>query len=713
MKIFQKNRDNAGFRTIKFCNVTLYRYIRKKDRTLLNSIMADPISAQDRTGTPYDAMPCFDLNFDHIYQSIEKVPATIEFKEEDAPLVSIIIPVYNNYFYTKQCLASIAKNVKDVSFEIIIADDHSTDETQNIQQFASNITLTQNKRTKGFLQNCNNAIECARGKYTVFLNNDTQVMPQWLESLVEVMERDKSVGMVGSKLVYPDGSLQEAGGIIFSDASGWNYGRNDNPSRIDYNYLKEVDYISGASIMLETELLRELDGFDARYEPAYYEDTDMAMRIRHEKGLKVVYQPKSVLIHYEGKSNGTETNSGLKQYQVINKEKFATKWVKELQSDHYATPKDLFFAKDHAKKKKKVLVIDWKILTYSKDTGSRTTYQYMHFFKQCGFDVKFYPHDHNFADIEFLQDHCYDGFEVILERFDSFIEKYGQSFDYVYLNRPNIAPHYIEKLRKHSTATIIYQCHDLHYLRQYRERLINKNRKAEERLITERQAEFDVFKKMDVLCSFSCDEIKEVHQHDSSIPAIQIPLFIYDQMPVASYQATERKDIIFVAGFSHTPNVDAALWFVQEVLPLVKSEIPDIKFYIIGSNPKPEVKALANENVIVTGFVTEEELEEHYRKAKLVVVPLRYGAGVKGKIIEALYNKVPVVTTSIGVEGIPNQSKLIDVQDDAAQHAASIIKLYQDNDALQAKSDACTAFIKDHYSTNAAINSLKGYIDFQ
>lgn len=712
MKFFKKTTNCIGYKTIHFCNIPIYRYMRKKDKARLLDIMEDLPNFLDKNGRPYDALKCLDLNLSQIYQSPEEIPSFLEFPKEEQPLVSIIIPVYNNYFFTKQCLASILRNVKDVSYEIIIADDNSTDETRAIAQFVSNITIVQNEGPKGFLHNCNNAIPSVRGQYTIFLNNDTQVMPQWLESLVDVLEKDPSVGLVGSKLVYPDNTLQEAGGIIFSDASGSNYGRNSVPSKIDFNYLKDVDYISGASIMLKTKLLRELDGFDPLYEPAYYEDTDMAMRIRYEKGLRVVYQPKSAIIHYEGKSNGTDTNSGLKKYQIINKEKFAKKWAKVLKEEHYARKTNIFFAKDHAKNKKKVLVIDWKILTYSADTGSRTTYQYMHFFKNAGFDVKLFPKAHNLEEIQCIKDHLADGFEIILEDFEQFIKKHGKSFDYIYLNRPEVAKLYLPALKKYTKAPIIYQCHDLHYLRFYRQRLIQKSLNAELMLKKERKEEFEVFNKVDVVCSFSSDEIEEIHKHDSNIPAIQIPLFILDDNQQALYDATQRKDIIFVAGFAHMPNVDAAIWFANEVFPLVKRAIPDIKFHLVGSKPKPKVLALQSSDIIVTGFVTEEELEAYYSKAKLVVVPLRYGAGVKGKIIEALHNKVPVITTSIGVEGIPNQSNLIDVYDDATEYAQGIIKLYQDNEALQAKSDASSTFINEYYSTEAAKASLKDYISF-
>ena len=248
---------------------------------------------------------------------------------------SIIIPVFNNVDYTFQCLRSLLRDVDLQHNEIIIVNNGSTDQTGKLlDRLQGVVGAIHNSTNVGFGQACNQGAHLARGRYLVFLNNDTVVKPGWLGNLVSTIETNATVGAVGSMLVYPDGSLQEAGGIIWRDGAGCNYGKGRDPQLSIFQYAREVDYCSAASLLVRKDLFEKAGGFDERYTPAYYEDVDLCFTIR-SLGFKVVYQPKSMVIHYEGVTAGTDLGSGLKRYQAVNRHKFVEKWRDVLQREHY------------------------------------------------------------------------------------------------------------------------------------------------------------------------------------------------------------------------------------------------------------------------------------------------------------------------------------------------------------------------------------------
>jgi GT2 family glycosyltransferase len=256
---------------------------------------------------------------------------TIEFQSMDftastPPRVSIVIPVFNKALYTYNCLLTLQHCDPTLSKEIIIVNNASTDETHELlAQLQGSIKIVNNVENLGFVEACCQGAALAEGEFVLFLNNDTQVTEHWLTHLVKVMDDDPAVGITGSKLIYPDGRLQEAGGIIFNDASGWNYGRFFDPTDPEFDYSRVVDYCSGASLMIRKSLWETLGGFDKRYAPAYYEDTDLCFAVR-QAGYKVVYCHNSEVIHHEGITAGTDLNSGYKAFQIINHAKFQQKW---------------------------------------------------------------------------------------------------------------------------------------------------------------------------------------------------------------------------------------------------------------------------------------------------------------------------------------------------------------------------------------------------
>lgn len=639
----------------------------------------------------------------------------LHFVREENPVVSIIIPVYNQIHYTYACLVSILEHTKDVPYEVIIADDVSTDATERLERYAQGLVIRRNKENQGFLRNCNQGAEAARGKYVMFLNNDTQVTEGWLNSLVNLIESDDSIGMVGSKLVYPDGRLQEAGGIIWSDGSGWNYGRLDDPDKPEYNYVKDVDYISGAAILLSRELWQRIGGFDERFAPAYCEDSDLAFAVR-AAGYRVVYQPLSKVIHFEGISNGTDVQgSGLKRYQAVNSEKLKEKWADEFagQCENNGNP-DPFRARERSMGKLMILVVDHYVPTYDRDAGSKTTFQYLKMFLKKGYVVKFlgdnFFHEEPYSTV--LQQM---GIEILYGQdyqagIWDWLRAHGSDIQFAYLNRPHIASKYIDYIKENTDIKVIYYGHDLHFLREGREYELTGNPERKEASEYWRSVELSLMYKAEMSYYPSYVERDAIKAIDDGIPVKDIVAYVYEQFrDDIPGDFARREGILFVGGFAHPPNGDAVLWFVREVYPLIRTQMekagkqpPD--FYVVGSKVTKEIQELEQpgNGVIIKGFVSDEELRQLYDTVRIVVVPLRYGAGVKGKVVEALYHGAAIVTTSVGAEGIADARQVMTVEDEAASLAAGVLWLYSNPKECEELSRKAQAYVRERYSVDAA-----------
>ena len=642
------------------------------------------------------------------------------------PLVSIILPAYNQVAYTYACVRSIIAhtNFEETPYEVILADDVSTDATAQIGKFIRGMVICRNTENQGFLKNCNQAAKKALGEYIFFLNNDTKVTDGWLSSLVSLMERDPRIGMAGSKLIYPDGRLQEAGGIIWSDASGWNYGRLDDPAKPEYNYVKEVDYISGAAIMIRKQLWEEIGGFDERFAPAYCEDSDLAFEVR-KHGKLVVYQPQSVVVHFEGVSNGTDVNgTGLKKYQLVNQEKFKEKWKAELreQSKNTGNPNP-FAARERSQKKNCVLYVDHYVPTWDKDAGSKTTYQYIRMLLEKGWQVKFlgdnFLHEEPYStELQQMGVEILYG-ETMQRGIWDWIRKNQEYIDIAYLNRPHITIKYIDFLRNNTNIKCIYYGHDLHFMRLMREYELDGDIRTKREADYWKSIEFSVMSKADMSYYPSELEAEAIHAVDPKIRVKAITAYVWENfLSGINQDYAKREGLLFVGGFAHPPNADGILWFAEKIFPKIREQRPDIRLYVAGSKATPEVKALGEKpeesGIEVLGFVSDEELAALYQKTKITVVPLRYGAGVKGKVVEALYNGSVIVTTSVGAEGIPDASKVLatvnekdsDIHEKAAEteqsFADAVLKLYGDDKVLASISAETQDYIREYYSLDAA-----------
>lgn len=634
----------------------------------------------------------------------------IEFPDCAEPRVSIIIPAFNQWDHTYRCLASVRRTTEDLACEVILADDGSTDETVRAAEFIRGVRILRDGVNRGFLRNCNRAAASARGEYLYFLNNDAELKPGAAQSLVALLDSDETIGVAGSKLVYPNGRLQEAGGILWNDASGWNYGRGQDPALPSFNYVKDVDYVSGASLMIRRKLWEEIGGFDDRFAPAYCEDSDLAFEVR-KRGRRVVYQPRSVVIHHEGSSHGTDISEGVKAGQTRNLEILRSKWASELAA-HFPNGQDVFHARDRSAAKKTVLIIDHYVPHFDRDAGSRTMRSFIDTFLAMGLNVKFlgdnfFPHQ---PYTEMLEQ---AGVEVLVGpwiagRWLEWIRENGRHLDYALLSRPHIAPKYVQPLRSHARSRLLYYVHDLHFLRERESARLRNDASMMERAENLKAEETRLMSSMDAILSCSDAETEILRELCPAVKVYYVPPYAVSVDRAREFDALRRRDILFVGGFSHPPNTDGILWFVHEVWPAIRARLPGVVFHIAGADPPPEIRALASESVRLLGFVSDDRLKKLYDGCRLVVIPLRYGAGVKGKTVEAMAHGVPFVTTRWGVEGMPGIREILDPVQVTESLADSVVALYEDPTRLEEISRRGRDYVAVRFNRETIASAFQG-----
>jgi GT2 family glycosyltransferase/glycosyltransferase involved in cell wall biosynthesis len=568
------------------------------------------------------------------------------------PRFSVIIPVHNKFYFTYFAICAVIYTCAGLPFEVVVVDDGSSDQTASIETIIDGVRVVRHREAQGFVGACNAGAAAALGDYLVFLNNDTEVVGNWLEEMQLPFELFERVGLTGAKLVYPNGRLQEAGGIIWNNGKPWNYGRDGSAADPRYGYTRQVDYCSGAAIMVSREAWDECGGFSSEFKPAYYEDTDIAFKLR-ENQRRVVYTPKATIVHYEGISNGRDVEGeGLKRYQLINRKTFEDKWrpVFGLLSDEGEKP-DL--EKDRGIIGR-ALLFDYQTPSFDKDAGSFAITQEIRLLQGLGYKVTFAASNLAYLDlytealerigVEHLHAPFYSSLPEVLER-------RGGEFDLVYVHRYTTGLGLIPIVRQYAPqARVLLNCADVHFLREMRAARVSGSQDAFDEALRTRDAEIKTFREADAVLTYSDTEKAVVETFLDLGKSVYLTPWVAAD-PGALVPLAQRDGVAFVGSYDHPPNRDAIEAFIDQCWPQIRARHPGAILYVAGSGferlqlkePDPSIKVL--------GWV--EDVSQFLAQRRVMVAPLRVGAGMKGKVIDAFNSGTPTVLSPVAAEGMP------------------------------------------------------------
>jgi glycosyltransferase involved in cell wall biosynthesis len=301
------------------------------------------------------------------------------------------------------------------------------------------------------------------------------------------------------------------------------------------------------------------------------------------------------------------------------------------------------------------------------------------------------------------------GIEMLDHRWPGDLKKWmrenGMDLDHVLIVRPDTALEALPAVIGQTNAVLSYYGVDLHFARLRRQAVLEADPARMEDAAWMERLERKIWRNFDVVIYPSDEEAAVVKEMSPGTNACSIVPFSFDIAPHRTVPIADRS-VLFVAGFAHPPNVDAAKFLMLDVIPRLEARVGLVQVTLAGSNPTQEVLDFANESTTVTGYVTDEELSKLYNSHRASIVPLRFGAGVKGKVVESLSYGLPLVTTSIGAQGIVDLDKVVSISDDAEGLAAGLARLLTDDDVWIKQSHAQTAFAGHRFSRSAVQRSV-------
>ncbi len=637
----------------------------------------------------------------------------MRFPAPEHPVVSIVLVLWNQAGLTLLCLESLRK-CRGVPFELILIDNASSDQTRDLLSTLDGVTILENRENEGFLRAVNQGLAAARGEFVLLLNNDAQLFPQALEKLVQALRADPGAGAVGGRIVLLDGTLQEAGSIIWRDGSCLGYGRGHHPDEPAFLFRRDVDYGSGCLLLVRRALFQEIGGFDLRFAPAYYEDADLCMELR-ARGKRVLYEPDAVLLHYEFGSS--QSRGDAIEQQRRNQQRFVAKHHTALQTHLAPAALSLERARSREPWQPRVLVLDDRVPHRGLGQGLPRANDLLHALRALGYGVTMFPttlpHEHwrtLYADIP-------REIELIhgrgVARLGEFLEERRGSFDKILVSRPHNMGFLLEIRRERPELfrelELVYDAEAIFALRDH-ERARVMGEVQDERVVAQRIRE-EVELASEASAILTVSEREAEHFRSAGGPAVHVVGHCLESRLTRTPYA-QRRDFLFIGSMQDdaTPNVDSVAWFVEQVWPLLRPQLPDdVMLQLVGPTGATKLKAIQayhGMRLRVHGFV--EDPTRYYERARVFLVPTRFAGGIPYKAHEAASRGLPIVASPLIASqlGWRDEHELL-VGRDPEHFAAQCLRLYHEEALWERTRQAALVAIERECSRKGFLAALE------
>ncbi len=614
------------------------------------------------------------------------------------PAVSVIVVLYNQAGLTLQCLQSLSRS-SGVAFETIIVDNASSDAMPRLLQRVDGARLLVQTENLGFLRAVNLAADYATGEHILLLNNDAMVEPTTLANACARLAAEPDAGAVGGPIHLWDGRLQEAGSIVWNDGSCLGYGRGDSPALPQYQFVRDVDYCSGAFLLIRRALFEQLGRFDTVFAPAYYEESDFCVRL-WEHGHRVVYDPAVRIRHFEFAS---DVNSGQAMaLQARNRAIFVERHTEFLASRLAPTPRNVLLARQVVPPgRKRVLIIDDRVPYPSLGRGYPRACMIAHLVAEHAGALTYYPLQTPEDDWSKVYTALPEQTEIMLNHglpgLAAFLEQRAGTFDTIIVSRPHNMEPFAAIRRKHphwfAGVTVAYDAEALFSLREIeRARVMGKP-------LTEAQGKALIAQELEL--ATTADRIVAVSEVEAQQyraagcrDVIVLGHALQVQPTAADFGA--RSGFLFVGAITQDdcPNGDSILWFLDQVWPTVQAQLGEAAVLdIVGVCESPLVQARRSASVRLCGRV--DDLAPYFERRRVFIVPTRFAAGVPHKAHEAASRGLPMVTTPLIASQLNWTDELL-VGTDATAFAQACVRLHQSQtDWTRIRQAALTAIERD------------------